>query len=370
MAQGSTVLPTVGTITGLAEQGLINAALLALLTNNSGGSAPANPQQFQFWADTSVGGQITLRQFMGSAWVPIWTADTSSGLIALGASLPQNWAAAGGTHDAIAATYDPPITSAQLVDGLTLAFRATSANLTTTPTFAPNGLTAHTITKNGGQALAIGDIPGANAEIVLRYNLANTRWELQGAPDVPVGGMVPYFGGSVPAGFALPQGQNLSATTFPAANAVLGTIYGSPGGGNFTMPDLRGRFFYNLDTSTGRLSLIGGTALGAAAGSQSQAITQSNLPAVNFNVSGINLTNGTPTMKTNIGQDTVAGGNTAISTAGINSANTDWSTLLVNFALTTNVSVATQGSAASGGGGVALPTIPPCMGINCMMRIA
>jgi hypothetical protein len=31
-----------------------------------------------------------------------------------------------------------------------------------------------------------------------------------------------------------PLGQNLSATTFPAANAVLGTTYGNPG--NFAAP--------------------------------------------------------------------------------------------------------------------------------------
>lgn len=86
------------------------------------------------------------------------------------------WAAASGTSDAIAATYSPAISS--LSDGLMLGFRASAANVSTTPTFAPNGLTAHTITKLGGQALAVGDIPGINAEIMLRYNLAATHWEM------------------------------------------------------------------------------------------------------------------------------------------------------------------------------------------------
>jgi hypothetical protein len=87
-----------------------------------------------------------------------------------------NWVAAGGTANAITATYVPPV--AALIDGLLCCCRATAANSTTTPTFAPNGLTAHTITRGGGVALKIGDISGANAEIILRYNLANTRWEL------------------------------------------------------------------------------------------------------------------------------------------------------------------------------------------------
>lgn len=86
------------------------------------------------------------------------------------------WIAAGGTADAITATYAPAIVV--LIDGMTLHFRAAAANATTTPTFAPNGLTAHTITKKGGTALLPGDIPGNLSECIVRYNLANTRWEL------------------------------------------------------------------------------------------------------------------------------------------------------------------------------------------------
>lgn len=91
-------------------------------------------------------------------------------------SMPSPWVVAGGTADAITATYAPPITA--LVDGLLLRFRATAANATTTPTFAPSGLTAHTITKKGGSALVPGDIAANLSECVVIYNLANTRWEL------------------------------------------------------------------------------------------------------------------------------------------------------------------------------------------------
>ena len=87
-----------------------------------------------------------------------------------------HWVAAGGTADAITATYSIPVTA--LVDGQICYVRAGAANATTTPTFSPNSLTARTIVKNGGQALVAGDIYGAGHELVLRYNLANTRWEL------------------------------------------------------------------------------------------------------------------------------------------------------------------------------------------------
>lgn len=91
-------------------------------------------------------------------------------------NISQNWIAAGGTADAITATYAPAISA--LVDGQLCYFRASAANATTTPTFSPNGLTARTIVLEGGSALRVNEIPAANAEVILRYNLANTRWEL------------------------------------------------------------------------------------------------------------------------------------------------------------------------------------------------
>lgn len=86
------------------------------------------------------------------------------------------WAIAAGTADVITAAYPDTVTA--LTDGLRLAFRATAANATSTPTFSPDGLPAHTIVKRGGSALLPGDIPGVLAEIEVRYNLGNTRWEL------------------------------------------------------------------------------------------------------------------------------------------------------------------------------------------------
>lgn len=88
----------------------------------------------------------------------------------------QAWIIAGGTADAITATFSPAIPT--LTDGHLVCFRATAANATTTPTFAPNGGTARTIVKAGNVALLPGDIPGNFAEVILRYNLANTRWVL------------------------------------------------------------------------------------------------------------------------------------------------------------------------------------------------
>lgn len=86
------------------------------------------------------------------------------------------WADAAGSADTITAAYDPAIE--ELTDGMILGFRASAANATNAPTFSPDSLTAHAIVRKGGSVLAPGDIPAADAEVLVRYNLANTRWEL------------------------------------------------------------------------------------------------------------------------------------------------------------------------------------------------
>ena len=95
----------------------------------------------------------------------------------------------GGTADAITATYSPALTA--LVDGQLCFVRATLANATTTPTFNPSGLGAGTIVKGGGTALVPGDIRADGHELVLRYNLANTRWELLNVAPGDVAEFIP-----------------------------------------------------------------------------------------------------------------------------------------------------------------------------------
>lgn len=101
----------------------------------------------------------------GNIW-PFFVSTTPSG----------TWVTAGGTSDAITATYTPP--NLALTDGLLLGFRAAAANLTSAPTFAPDGFTAATIVYDGGFPLLVGAIPGAGAECLVRYNVAEGVWEL------------------------------------------------------------------------------------------------------------------------------------------------------------------------------------------------
>jgi len=82
----------------------------------------------------------------------------------------------GGTADAITSALSP--TMAALSDGQIVFVKALLANATTTPTFSPDGLTAHTIVRDGSQPLVIGDISRLDHELILRYNATNTEWEL------------------------------------------------------------------------------------------------------------------------------------------------------------------------------------------------
>jgi hypothetical protein len=161
-----------------------------------------------------------------------------------GASVIQAWIAAGGSADAITATFNPAI--AALTDGLIAGVRAAAANATTTPTFAPNGLTAHTITKSGGVALVPGDIAGSGHELLLRYNLAGTRWELLN-PAFPVQPPI-----------AKPQGRLTLVSGTPVMNAdaigATAVLY-TPYEGNLC-PVYSGALFINQTFSEQTLSLV------------------------------------------------------------------------------------------------------------------
>jgi len=80
MSQGSTILPVVGTITGLQEQGYINTALAALRSNNSGAAAPSadTPVQAQFWYDNNLSDNHILKMYDGADWIEIWRLIAST----------------------------------------------------------------------------------------------------------------------------------------------------------------------------------------------------------------------------------------------------------------------------------------------------
>lgn len=179
------------------------------------------------------------------------TARTQYAVVGQIQDSTYNWIAGGGTADAITATYAPAVTA--LVDGMELNFRATAANATTTPTFAPNGLTARTITKKGGAALAAGDIFAALAEYTLRYNLANTRWELLNPTVVASAGTVSSVGLSTNASYLTIGSTPVTGSGTITANKTTGLtanqFVGTPNGSTGTA-DLRSIVYADLPAVT------------------------------------------------------------------------------------------------------------------------
>jgi hypothetical protein len=121
---------------------------------------------------------VTADYIVGAGTFSSWTIGVAgdpgpAGSGGSGSAFPI--ATATGTVDAITADYTPDLT---LTDKTICAFVALGANTTTTPTFAPDGLSGRVITKKGGKPLTAGDIPDAGFVAIVEYNAAGSRWEL------------------------------------------------------------------------------------------------------------------------------------------------------------------------------------------------
>lgn len=85
------------------------------------------------------------------------------------------------------------------------------------------------------------------------YSRAEVDELLKYATSLPVGAMVPFPSGSVPAGFLEVDGSVQSAATYPDLAAYLGTTFnrGDEGAGNFRLPESRGEFLRGWDHGRG-----------------------------------------------------------------------------------------------------------------------
>lgn len=77
--------------TGAAVRSDLNGALAAIVTNNSGATAPTTTYAYQWWPDTTTG-LLKIRNAANSAWVTVGTlASTNLGLASLaGATFTGN----------------------------------------------------------------------------------------------------------------------------------------------------------------------------------------------------------------------------------------------------------------------------------------
>lgn len=210
---------------------------------------------------------------------------------------------------------------------------------------------------------------------VVTYNNSDGAFYLQnffGNPfNIPIGGMMPYIGGSAPnANFVVPFGQAISRTTYAGLFALTSTAYG-PGDGltTFNVPDLRGRTVFGTDNMGGvaanRITVAGGnfdaTVLGASGGAQNHTLTAAEMPSHSHTASVIDPGH-THTMTTPLWKDGVS--------AGINlsdvviTANAAGNPVTVGGS-TTGITV---GNSNTGGGG-AHTILPPAITLIYVLRV-
>jgi microcystin-dependent protein len=99
---------------------------------------------------------------------------------------------------------------------------------------------------------------------------------------VPVGTVLPYAASAAPTGFFNCDGSAYSQTTYAALYAVIAGTYGSSGG-NFNVPDLRGRVPIKADGGASRVT--SNNALGQSAGVQTHTLSLGESPAHTHNIS-------------------------------------------------------------------------------------
>lgn len=127
-----------------------------------------------------------------------------------------NSASAGGTADAITATFQVPVLA--LISGMPLVVRAASGNATTTPTFTPNSgtIAAKTIVKGNNLPLAVGDIAGAGHWLQLNYDSTLDKFVLQN----PAKGIVVTGTGTLSAGTPLIMNPYVASNTQTQAHGL------------------------------------------------------------------------------------------------------------------------------------------------------
>lgn len=220
-SQGSCIMPTTGTVTGLTLVNDINACNDSVLSLYSGASAPSSPTTGMLWLDTSASpGRV--RQYDGSAWPLIWTVDAANHLIIAGigggtatlasaattdvGSIPQSVISISGT-----ATITSFGSSAVVGSVHVLIFQG-SATITRNVTSLIVPGIANIVTQAGDVAFAT-YLGGGNWQIISYTRAAGTAIV---NPSVYIGTTLygDFFSG-LPAGTVYGAGQAITRASYP-----------------------------------------------------------------------------------------------------------------------------------------------------------
>jgi len=194
-----------------------------------------------------------------------------------------------GTSAAYTLTSSQSFDTLAHMDGAMLAFtpHTTSGG---TCTLNVDGLGAKPLRSSPSVELLAGVLVQGTPYTVT-YNNSDGAFYLKGffgAPGIPLGVALPYFGTTAPASaFALPSGQAISRSTYANLFSLFGTTYGTGDGSTtFNIPDLRGYLLAGKDDMggsaanriTNAASGVDGVTLGATGGAQTITLSTAQMP--------------------------------------------------------------------------------------------
>lgn len=271
----------------------------------------------------------------------------------------------GGTATAFTVTSNQVFDSLAHMNGAMIAFIPHATN-------TGGSGTQVTLNVDGLGAKPIRFAPGVNIEsgvlilgtpYVVAYVNADSAFYLRsgaGNPyGTPLGGMIAYTGNTAPnSAWAIPIGQAISQSTYATLYALYGASkYGADSGGNFLLPDLRGRAVFSPDSGgSGRITVAGGnfdgTVVGGTGGAQNHTLTTGEMPTHNHGVTdgGHTHSYSTPNYDHSV---SIAGG--FLAPAGNTSA--------TSGSATTGITINNAGS------GGAHTILPPAMVLPYILRI-
>jgi microcystin-dependent protein len=193
--------------------------------------------------------------------------------------------------------------------------------------------------------------------------------QLTSGTSTPIGAVIDFWGTTLPTGFLLCAGQEVSRSEYASLFAVIGTNAGAGNGSTtFNLPDYRGRASAGKDdmggTAASRLTTAGsgvaGSTLGAAGGAQTVTLTEAQMPAHTHAFSGTTSSNGAHTHTVTASDGTFEpGGGFSGSTPNITTTSTS-----SNGAHTHTVS----GTTGSAGSSQAHANVQPTIVCNKIIR--
>lgn len=196
--------------------------------------------------------------------------------------MPTNYTPLSDGQDAIAATFNAPLT--QLDTAIENIGTGSKALASPTITSYANAQHTHQNAAGGGKltASAIDSGLAANGHVLTANGSGAAAW--QGFNGVPTGVIVPYGGSSAPTGWLLCDGTAINRVTFAALFAVVGISFGvGDSSTTFNLPDLRGRFPLGKDdmggSSANQVTAAAADTVGQGAGAENITLDITQIPA-------------------------------------------------------------------------------------------